>query len=604
MTTPTDQEDPNKIPLKLIICPKCLKVPRMLIETGKNLKIDCECCYQLNTTVKEYLNSLTTTKEEFISPPCSNLNHSDKQSVKYCPKCTRFLCQECFTYHEGMEPTHEVFHPDFMFSFKCEKHKLKYTHFCVNCKTHCCKTCLLKHEGHNLVRLDKMMSAELETEIAQTMQKGAAKLNQHYKDIKDKYIEIVKSEIAILKNKIETINVAYNECFERNQDLLKLFEYFYDNYLQTKDYLHYNAISNLQNHYNFNLKPFNIDKITAAIGEDSLKQICNYYSEDNIIKYIPFFSENKDVQINLKGIQCIKKMYISKQRNTYIYQTQNKKVLIGDDIGVLRVVNIPGKEIEYEILNHKDSITYISEMDNGNIITTSNDETIKIWKPVCNTYECQYNLHGHKAPVLKAVEFGGSKIISCSMDKTIKIWSNKEPSFNVLNILSPKEDIGYPTSFHLFSEKVAGIDSTEYKNDLRAYKMMTIFSSGKVVIWGMDKMRMEKEIETICSSSPNAMTNFGERFVLIGGRGKVWVYDIEEEKIVKHKSYDKLGEIKNFKNVNEGGFICLGDNFIVNYDKNFAVVSRKEGFNGDFIYLNEDQCLVSLDGECLKVWKC
>ena len=47
-----------------------------------------------------------------------------------------------------------------------------------------------------------MLSEEQETEIFQTIAKGAAKLNQHYSDIKEKYTEEVYKKIPI--------NISFN----------------------------------------------------------------------------------------------------------------------------------------------------------------------------------------------------------------------------------------------------------------------------------------------------------------------------------------------------------------------------------------------------------
>jgi WD40 repeat protein len=72
--------------------------------------------------------------------------------------------------------------------------------------------------------------------------------------------------------------------------------------------------------------------------------------------------------------------------------------------------------------NYVNSVAY--SPDGSKIISSSNDDTVKIWD--ANTGQCLKTLEGHIETV-NSVAFSpdGTKIISGSDDKTVKIWGEE-----------------------------------------------------------------------------------------------------------------------------------------------------------------------------------
>ncbi len=173
------------------------------------------------------------------------------------------------------------------------------------------------------------------------------------------------------------------------------------------------------------------------------------------------------------------------------------------------------------------------------------------------------------------------------MDRSIKMWFNS-PNYLLANTLNTKDDNGYPTNFISISKT----------------KLLASYSSGKLIIWDIDKLKEIKMIDGFLSPSPDGLYLKDNNTLLIGGKGIIWIYDLKEDIVDKKKVMNKLGLIKKFSNVNEGGFICLCENDICNFNSNLNAISIKNGFKGDFVTLKEESCIISLEDGYVNIWKC
>ena len=74
------------------------------------------------------------------------------------------------------------------------------------------------------------------------------------------------------------------------------------------------------------------------------------------------------------------------------------------------------------LIGHNDIINSVIELQNGNLVSCSNDKTIRIWnkeiiKPII--------LKGHKKKVIDIIELNCGDILSWSKDNTIRIWDKE-----------------------------------------------------------------------------------------------------------------------------------------------------------------------------------
>lgn len=93
---------------------------------------------------------------------------------------------------------------------------------------------------------------------------------------------------------------------------------------------------------------------------------------------------------------------------------------------------------------HKDKITYIAELQNGNLVSSTIKGEIKIWKIKSNSYLCLKILENENNDRINMViPFNGNRFASCSDDKTITIWESTFPFSKKQILKKHKESVDY-----------------------------------------------------------------------------------------------------------------------------------------------------------------
>ena len=124
---------------------------------------------------------------------------------------------------------------------------------------------------------------------------------------------------------------------------------------------------------------------------------------------------------------------ILNDKNTLISSFNDNKIHILED----KDKNNKYKEIKI-FGEHSKSINIIIQLQTGEIISGSDDKTLKIWKK----YILSETLIGHKDYVTDIIELTNNKICSSSSDKKIIIWERKNliDKFNLYQILESHLD--------------------------------------------------------------------------------------------------------------------------------------------------------------------
>jgi WD40 repeat protein len=82
---------------------------------------------------------------------------------------------------------------------------------------------------------------------------------------------------------------------------------------------------------------------------------------------------------------------------------------------------------KYECINilngHLDRVTCIIQLKCGNIVSASEDKTIKIWDQ-SNNYACVKTMEGHRGGISSVILFADCYIISASHDGKLRIWNS------------------------------------------------------------------------------------------------------------------------------------------------------------------------------------
>ena len=108
--------------------------------------------------------------------------------------------------------------------------------------------------------------------------------------------------------------------------------------------------------------------------------------------------------------------------NAEVFYTElnNGYILSGSDDNTIKVWK-EDNNIK-TLYGHQHSIRSFCQINDNLFASASFDKTIKIWD--INSMKCIQTLEGHHSNVIGIINHSSGNLISCSNDKTIKIWKN------------------------------------------------------------------------------------------------------------------------------------------------------------------------------------
>jgi len=350
---------------------------------------------------------------------------------------------ECENEHKGnilLEEYLEIFNKNSLSKKNCDECKKiqnevkDYYFYCPKCNKFICNLCLNKNingeKKHNLIdfqRYDALCKTHSNyfSYYCLMCKKNICiycKQKHEFHDLidfskfiySDKEKNKLEEEIKDVESKIANLDILKQEIINRIDNLKKssvLEMKFYKILMRTYNYeeglnnLNFNVIQNLKNYRkNFNIQIY--DEI---------------YKEG--YKFISFFDK-----------------YNNNRSNSFI---NNFKILP----------------------NHTNEIHYISKLNDGRLLSCSNDNSLNIYKK--NTYDLQLSIKEHSSGLHSITQINDGRIITCSYDKTMKviklIGQNK---YHVDQVLK----VSY-YAYKIIELKENELISVSYDKEMRIWKL-------------------------------------------------------------------------------------------------------------------------------------
>ncbi len=398
----------------------------------------------------------------------------------------------------------------------------------------------------------------------------------------------------MLENEYSLINESSIEQFEKIKRERKLSEEFLEIIL--------NQISNLykQNQFFYN----NIEKLNQKVNlieeenkrkniliENQKKTLISYEKEIKEIKLkinsLETYSKKKKEK-KLKNINCKK---IHNDQINLIKKFPSGKLISTSNDNSIKIFN-ENLDLIQNIKNaHEDWITYLNIKDENNFVSSSYDESIITWLKKNDIFEKNIiieNAHNHF--INKVLYCSNDNLISCSWDKDIKIWEKKKNKYYCVN----KLDNNYYVKCLIFLEE---------NNNL--------ISSGRegTKIWDLNNInnvKLIKQFNNLNCFYVNNLKLIDNDKLIIGKFNKLKIISISQEKIIKEiKLNDFCYGIKCIRNKDILLIGCKND--IILYDiNNFNCIqiiknAHCKYING-FIQLRNGNILSFSDDCHVKIW--
>ena len=357
-----------------------------------------------------------------------------------------------------------------------------------------------------------------------------------------------------------------------------------------------------------------LEKVKKMIKEIKNETIIEEAEKDRIIKRISFVlresekiilkeekdenhSAEKDLNETQPSTLDLKSFRLAGALNTQsgwvssFIVLKDKRFACCSSEGIIEVFDQTTYDTEMKWKAHKEPIWNLSLLDDGSIISSSKDTTMKIWSLGPTSYTLVKTLQGHTECVSQSIQIVNSKIVSCSLDKTIKIWDKSSPE--CLKTL------------------------TGHKNEIRTLlqlsnkKQFVSAGADSIRLWGIENYECEKVLEYEECSGENCVVELKGKLIL-GRMCGISIIDLESFTFINKAVLSELTKVYsalvNGDNVLFGCRYKTGEKYsLVNVDINdLKILSNKIAHFGSIYSIsqidNHSFATTSFD-ESVKIWE-
>ena len=280
-------------------------------------------------------------------------------------------------------------------------------------------------------------------------------------------------------------------------------------------------------------------------------------------------------KIILKNVFCLLLL-----KDSRISAASNNEIKIFNKFTYIEEINIKA---------HSDYIWYLLQLLNENLVSCSNDYSIKIYKIYIKSYIEIQNIKAHLNSVYKVIEIINlNYIISCSTDKSIKFWE--------------KISNTYEEKYCLFNDSSV-YDIIQINNN----EFVSANSEEQIInFWNINTKTKINKIRKIFSNFwNNILCKINENFLVVGGYEILYLVNLNNKTLYKQIETDNW--INSILIINNNIFLT-GDNGNIKMWKiennNIKLIDTKEKIFKGYIYSmiklkNNDYIALGLDDEII-----
>lgn len=205
----------------------------------------------------------------------------------------------------------------------------------------------------------------------------------------------------------------------------------------------------------------------------------------------------------------------------------------------VKIYDLSTFEFLFSLKGHTKLVTYICQLENNYLVTSSRDKTLKIWFPLDNIFGLSFTINAHEGEINKVIVLTNNRIASCSEDNTIKIWQASKP-YQIINSLKGK-DKGIDT-IHQIKGREQLISGSYYSKNIK--------------VWSLISYSCETIIENIYTFKRNSI--FEDEFchLYIGGVNEIFIMRSCNLSLIKIIKNDDFGFVSSICAVNKNIVLC------------------------------------------------
>jgi len=161
--------------------------------------------------------------------------------------------------------------------------------------------------------------------------------------------------------------------------------------------------------------------MTSAILANNSENLITTATDNSMIIYEKKIGKDNKITFNV-----LKKVVDKKTIGTALLNLTSSYFVVGYDIGLIKIWRTEDYEVDKIFTGHISQIRKIVKQDDNNIISCSDDTTIKAWSLDSYEADCSYTLSGHEDKIndiLLLDFYNNYTLLSVSDDRTLRLWN-------------------------------------------------------------------------------------------------------------------------------------------------------------------------------------
>ena len=329
------------------------------------------------------------------------------------------------------------------------------------------------------------------------------KLEKKFKDIENKIINLDKIKKGIC------------EMIEKIKKSSELEMKFYKILINTYKY------EEIQNNINYDVIQ-NLKEFEKILGSNTMHLYETAYKEG--IKYINFL---KNIKESMGQTNLMKKNFKTIKEHTdyicHISELNDGRLISCSNDCTVKIYKRDTFDLQLTIKEHSDIVRYFTQLSNDKIATCSDDFTINIIRLRDeDNYDLEQKLKEHNGKVRQLIEFKENVLISVSKDNTMRKWeiTKKENKFECMKYTNFQNSGG--------SCNILKINENEFVVSSYCDNFIRFYNSDFKEIETIKNVNVEYASRVLCMINDDTLC--------VGGRNSKGFYliNVSEHKIIKN----------------------------------------------------------------------
>lgn len=297
-------------------------------------------------------------------------------------------------------------------------------------------------------------------------------------------------------------------------------------------------------------------------------------------------------KINISNIELFKTINAHSQIVTAFLLLHDKRFASCSSDTTIKVYNSTSFSIDLNIIGHQSPIFYLSQLDNGILVSSSEDRSARLWEISKHTYKCLHVITDpNLGQVFQMIPISDNRMASFADDNIIKIWRSEAPYELIKMLKEDKRDI---TQIYYFKK--------------RDYLFSGAFVAFSIGLWNLKTYQCDTVFEDVQCFFNNSIMEIDDRRIAIFSIQAIYIIDTVHFTIEQISVKSEISSLLSLALLRNGDLLfgCENGNMFI-YDKDRKEIGQcRRAYKSKIVAMlsiDEHTIVSAFDDYAIRVWK-